>query len=110
MNKDNSILYNILYQDGNASKLFPELKYSGNAVPRRFSKQGETIELFMNKTTDKITAYCGSPYVTVTVNDGCISITFQPNTTPATRQARIGIDRTDASGTYKLLHFVVHQK
>ena len=43
MDKNNTILYNIMYQDGKASQLIPALKYAGNALPKRFDKKGETI-------------------------------------------------------------------
>lgn len=110
MNKDYTILYNIAYQDGYAARLIPELDYCGNALPRRFDKQGETIELFLNDTIDKITAHCSSPFVTLKVNKDSVSITFDTNTTTATRQARITIYRTDGGGVHKMLQFVVHQK
>lgn len=111
MDKDNTILYNIMYQDGKASQLIPALKYAGNALPRRFGKYGETISLDLNDTVDTIRVSCSSSYVKTTIVDNRISITFEPNTkSSATREARILIYRCDASGCHKLLQFLVHQK
>lgn len=110
MDKDNTILYNIAYQDGYASRIIPELEWCGNAAPRRFERNGETISLMLNNTIDKISAYCSSPFVSFKVTSNYIAITFKANPTTSTRQARININKTDGSGTNKLLQFVVHQK
>ena len=110
MDNDYTILYNIGYQDGYASRLIPELQWCGNAIPRRFERNGGTIKLELNPTIDDITANCSSPFVTIKVGSDGIYITFEPNTTTSTRQARININRTDGGGVHKVLQFVVHQK
>ena len=111
MDKDNTILYNILYQDGKASQIIPALKYAGNALPYRFDKKGETVSLDLKDTIDSIQVSCGSSYVKTSIAQNKLNITFEPNTqSSATREARILIYRCDASGCHKLLQFIVHQK
>lgn len=110
MDKNNTILYNIMYQDGKASQLIPALKYAGNALPKRFDKKGETISLDLNHTVDTIRVQCSSPHVKTTVTKDRITITFEPNVhSSATREARIYVYRCDASGCHRFLQFVIHQ-
>lgn len=105
-----TIFYSIMYQDSKAISIIPELKEAYNLTPHRIAKEGETINVAINRTIGTIQFIGGQDWIHPIVNTDNISIVFDTNTTNQVRVAKPVIQYCDPSGCRTLVQFALHQK
>lgn len=104
MNKE-TIFYSIMYQDSSAISIIPELANAYNMTPHRITKEGEVINIPINRTLGRLSFVGGQDWIHPIVNTDNISIVFDANNTGAVRVARPVIQYCDPNGCKNLVQF-----
>ena len=67
MNKE-TIFYSIMYQDSSAISIIPELANAYNMTPHRITKEGEVINIPINRTLGRLSFVGGQDWIHPIVN------------------------------------------